>query len=203
MQIVFCVDVVTCTMLYSIHEPRKQLFFVTVRWRKQRGRQAEQRHWHRQMKTKRMTNISAYEQREKDGYKNVKSEGTTDKKKKTPIEERREEKESDRDALYPIHHVMFKWLRVVTYEEHWSIRLRSEEWAHTCLSRAFADSVGVWEVHRHLKHLNQLKHLQCSEVSLHWILIHQLTKSVHESKQTPRIYAQYWFLEVVITKRRN
>lgn len=32
------------------------------------------------------------------------------------IEERREEKESDRDALYPIHHVVFKWLRVVSYE---------------------------------------------------------------------------------------
>lgn len=118
MQIVFCVDVVACTMLYSIHEPRKQLFFVTVRWRKQRGRQAEQRHWHRQMNTKRKTNISAYEQREEDGYKNVKSEGTTDKKKKKRhwLKSRERRKESDRDALYPIHHVVFKWLRVVTYE---------------------------------------------------------------------------------------
>lgn len=68
----------------------------------------------RRMSTKRKTNISAYKQRERDKYENVKSEVT--KEKKRLIEERREEKESDRELLYPIHHVAFKWHRVVTYE---------------------------------------------------------------------------------------
>lgn len=34
----------------------------------------------RQMNTKRKTNISVYEQQGEDGYKNVKSEGTTERK---------------------------------------------------------------------------------------------------------------------------
>lgn len=82
MQIVFCVDAVTCTVVYSIHEPRKKLFF-DCQMKKTRERQAGRTETltQRQMNTKRKTNINAYEQQGEDGYKNVKIKGTKEKKK--------------------------------------------------------------------------------------------------------------------------
>lgn len=85
MQIVFCVDAVICTMVYSIHEPRKQLILCDCQMKKtemQASRAGTLTQ--KQMNTKRKTN-SAYEQREveEDGYKNVKSEGNTERGEKT------------------------------------------------------------------------------------------------------------------------
>ena len=116
MQIVFCVNAVTRPMLYSIHEARKQRFFVTVGWRKQRGRQAEQRLWHRDRWIQRERQTSAYTNRGRmTGIQMyTKSKGATQEKRKKI--DWREAKESDRDVLYPIHHVVFKWLRVDAYE---------------------------------------------------------------------------------------
>lgn len=63
----------------------------------------------RQMNTKRERNISVQQQREEDGYKNVTGEATTENQKKDWL---KREEESDGDTLYPIHHVVFKWLWV-------------------------------------------------------------------------------------------
>lgn len=97
---------------------QERSYSLTVRWRKQReaGRQAEQRHWHRDRWIQRERQTSAHtNNRERTGRKMLRARAQKRRKKRL-IEERREEKESDREVLYHIHHVVFKWLRVVMYE---------------------------------------------------------------------------------------
>lgn len=91
------------TVVYNIHEPRKQLLFVTVRGTKLRCRQAEQGHWHGDRRIQRERQTSAYEQGKEDGYKNVKSEGN-----------KGGEGRGEWQTLYP--HPAFEWLRVAANE---------------------------------------------------------------------------------------
>lgn len=78
MQIVFCVDAVTCTMVYGIYGPRKQLFFDCrmEKTERQAGRQNRDN----------TDETDEYEEKDKalmltkgeDEYKNVKSESNSE-----------------------------------------------------------------------------------------------------------------------------
>ena len=132
MQILFHMNAVICTRVYSILEPIKQLFFVTVRWRKQRCRQAEQGLWHRDGWIQRERQ-SAYEQREEGVCENATREGKAKEKTDWRVERGEGEWQT---CFIPIHHVVFKWVRVVTYEGRTQINHTQKLGLGTHLSQA-------------------------------------------------------------------